>query len=167
MSYITLTELLKSPGATELAQVAGPEHMVVVPPDLLVATIAGSDRSAWSSEQQAAADAAVVTITAARDDAGQLIDSYLRTRYTLPLADDQPVLRRLQRAITRHDLHRHRVDKDHPISLAYRDAVRLLEQIAAGRVTLGAADPAAPARPELTVDFSNRESAFADSLRKI
>lgn len=167
MSYITLTDLLQSPGATELAQVAGPEHLVVVPPDLLVATIGEADRSAWTPEQRAAADAAVVTLTAARDDAEQLIDGYLRARYPLPLAPVPPVLRKLARAITRYELHRYRIDREHPIAVAYRDAVRLLEQISKGTVTLGADDPVAAARPDAAVEFESRPSAFAGSLQRV
>jgi len=168
VSYITLVELLDSPGATELAQVAGPEHLVVVPAALLIATINGADRSIWSVDEQAAADAAVATITSARTDADQLIDGYLRVRYALPLLTVPALLRKLARHITRYELHRYRVDAEHPIVRAYRDAVKLLEALSAGRVTLGAADPIAPDTSSSGgVEFTGRSAQFADSLRRI
>ena len=79
-------------------------------------------------------------------DADAVIDGYLAKRgYALPL---QPVHRLVTawcRAIARYHLHKNRLAPDgkDPIERAWRDALRLLQQVADGKFALGAGDPVA------------------------
>lgn len=149
MPYITHTDLAERPGARELAQVASTEHLrALVPAELLDAALRGADRTAWTAEQNAAADEALRRIDDAAADAAALIDGYLVQRgYTLPL--DLPsqagrtMLTTWCRAITRYNLHRHSIQDEarSPIARDYRDALKLLQQLADGKFSLGAADP--------------------------
>ena len=89
-------------------------------------------------------DAAVVAKALA--DAGAMIDGYLGGRYTLPLATVPPVLTGYAGDIARYRLYGDaapdRVEK------AYRDAIRFLEMVAAGKISLGAGAPAVAGAPE-------------------
>lgn len=76
---------------------------------------------------------------AALDEAAAEIDAYLAGRHALPLATVPPILARLA-----CDIARYRLMPDNPIEEArkrYEDARRLLEGIAAGRVSLGLPPP--------------------------
>ena len=146
MAYITHAALADSPGALELSQVASEEHRAPVRAELLQALLCGHDTSAWPPEDVALAQAAVQRIDTAVADATAMIDGYLAKRgYALPL---QPVHRLVTawcRAIARYHLHKNRLAPDgkDPIERAWRDALRLLQQVADGKFALGAGDPVA------------------------
>ena len=72
------------------------------------------------------------------DDAGDLVDGYLRPRHTLPLSAVPRLLVRLSAAIARHDLHlggdrqptdQVKTERDH--------AIAFLKDVAAGKADLG------------------------------
>lgn len=146
MPYITHAELAENPGALELSEVASDEHTQPVAAGLLDALLRGQDVGAWPADDVAAAQRAVARIDAAVADADAVIDGYLAKRgYALPL---QPVHRLVvvwSRDIARHTLHKNRLADDgkDPIQRAYRDALRLLQQVADGKFALGAGDPVA------------------------
>lgn len=78
-------------------------------------------------------------------DASAEVDGYLAGRYTLPFATIPPVLIRLTCDIAVYNLFAARrnggmVDD---VRNRYRDAVRLLENIASGKVTFGVTPPPA------------------------
>lgn len=73
----------------------------------------------------------------ALDDATALINGYLAGRYTLPLATPPEMLERLCCDIARYGLYDNGASEQ--ISKRYDDAVRYLEQVAAGKITLGVA----------------------------
>lgn len=81
--------------------------------------------------------------------ASELIDGYLRGRYALPLAQTPTVLRDLARVIARYRLYERRPEADMPDAVAetYKAAIKTLEQIRSGRITLGVRETAA-AQPE-------------------
>lgn len=72
-----------------------------------------------------------------------LIDGYLGKRYTLPLANAPGILTTWARAIVRYKLHGDRLSTEgnDPIVRDYKDALKFLEQIAAGKFSLGIEDP--------------------------
>lgn len=74
-------------------------------------------------------------------DADAEIDAYLRVRYTLPLAAVPEVVRRIACDIARYRLWEDRASDE--VRRRYEDAVRVLEALAAGRVSLGLAQSAA------------------------
>lgn len=141
--YVTLAQLAELPGALELAQVASDAHGAVVDAALMEATLLDGDRSAYTADQIAAADSARARIEQATVEAGAVIDGYLGRRYTLPLAAAPPILATWARSIARYRLHASRIsdDRTDPVARDYRDAVRFLEQVAAGKFSLGTGDP--------------------------
>lgn len=145
MSYVTLAQLAEKPGATELAQVASTSHQALVDPALMEATLRETDRSAWSAEDIALADAALARIVEISDEVDETIEAYIRRRVSLPVLPVPSVLTRIARAMVRYELHKDLVgtDKEHPIIRDYMDKLRLLEAIRDGKVTLGADDPIA------------------------
>lgn len=141
--YLTPAQLADGPGARlEIAQ------LFELDADLLAATLAGADRSAWTADEIAATDAAVVTIEAVIQRADGEINAHLAQRgYTLPQDPQQfPVLITWCRAITRYHLQiqRDRTNEDTGrIERDYRDTLRALQAVAQGKLSLGAGDPLA------------------------
>lgn len=114
--YCTPTDLIDRYGLTELVQVAG--------------------------EPGEPGETVLDTAKAARacEDAGDLVDGYLRQRYVLPLTNTPSLLKRLACAIARYDLHlggdRQPTDQvKHERDLA----VAFLRDVQAGRADLGLA----------------------------
>ncbi len=175
MPYVTLVDLAELPGATELAQVAASEHLLVVEPALMDATLRGAARGAWSTEEVAAADQAAQRITAIVADACAVIDGFLTQRgYTLPLAlgptsTARAVLASWARQIVRYQLHSRRITdatRD-PIARDYQDAIKMLQLLAQGKYSLGADDPLQASTSGSTdVRFSGAPNVFGrDQLR--
>lgn len=143
MNYVTPQQLVENPGVRELSQVASDEHHPLVLYDLLELTLLNEDRSEFSPEDIALADQALQRINDAVQDAEGLINGYLVQRgYSLPLAPAHRLVKVWCRAIARYYLHRHRVslESNDPIVRDYRDALKLLQQVADGKLSLGAED---------------------------
>lgn len=145
MSYVTLAQLAEKPGATELAQVASNVHQALVDASLMEATLRETDRSAWSNEDIALADAALARIVEISNEVDETINAYIRRRVTLPVMPVPSVLTSIARAMVRYELHKDLIgaDKEHPIIRDYTNKLRLLEAIQSGKVTLGVDDPLA------------------------
>ncbi len=144
--YVTLIQLAERPGALELAQLASPKHEAVVDAELLDLTLRGLLRSEYSAAEISAADAVVGRISEAAAEATARIDGYLRQRgYALPLSPVPAIVAGWCRDITRYLLSGDRPtdDASDPVVRGYRDAMRLLEQVAAGKFSLGATDTVA------------------------
>ncbi len=141
MPYVTAQQLADGPEALkELAE------LYQVEDDLLAATLAGTDRSAWTLDEIAVADAALLSIGRFIAQADGEVDARLAVRgYPLPQSATQfPVLAVWGRAITRYHLNRNRDRTDEErgrIERDYRDALRALDLVAAGKLSLGADDP--------------------------
>ncbi|WP_029009391.1 gp436 family protein [Azospirillum halopraeferens] len=120
MSYATLQDLIDRYGSDELVQL--------------------TDRAEVPT---GAIDEAVVE--RALDDARRLIDGYAGARYRLPLAPVPDLVRRIACDLARYFLH-----SNAPTELvkdSHKEALRLLEKVAAGAVVLQAAGAEAPASP--------------------
>lgn len=83
-------------------------------------------------------------VNAARVDkaistAGSIIDGYLRGRYTLPLSTVPDLVKTISVDISVFKLYERRREMDMPESLSsrYKNAVKLLEQIQKGLISLG------------------------------
>ena len=76
-------------------------------------------------------------VQAAIDDAEAEVMGYVRAATTAPLPDPAPEnLKRLTAIVAHYNLWRRQVDEAHPVYIAYRDAVRELRDIAAGKAAL-------------------------------
>ena len=172
MAYITTTELAERPGARELAQLASADAQPVSDFALMDATLRGQDRSAWTPAQTAAADLALARVQDAIAEAGALIDGYLAQRgYALPLSlpptsTGKSLLTAWARSIARYLLNGQRItdESKDPVARDYRDALKMLGQLAAGKLSLGGTDPAAPANVSTTdVRFDAAPQVFGRS----
>lgn len=105
-----------------------------------------------------------VAIARAIDDAEAEIDGYLSGRYTLPFATVPPVLTRLSCDIALYHLFSARrgggVIDD--VRNRYKDAVRLLENIGKGVITLGT--PPAPAGRDDVAMMSSAACVWSRSV---
>ncbi len=142
MPYVSLIQLAEAPGALELAQIASDEHQPIVDAELMELTLRAGNRSAYSAEQIAAADAAKARIEQISSETDQQIDGYLRFRYTLPLSPMSPLLAVWARSIVRYRLHKNLGgdDRSNPVVRDYRDALKFLAEVRDGRFSLGAND---------------------------
>ena len=172
MPYINTTELAERPGAREIALAASSDTTPVVDYALMDATLRGQDRTAWTPEQTAAADAALQRVQDAVAEAGAVIDGYLAQRgYALPLdlpptATGKSLLTSWARSITRYLLNGQRItdESKDPVARDYRDALKRLAEVAAGKLSLGGTDPAAPANVSTTdVRFDAAPQVFGRS----
>lgn len=162
MPYVTLLKLAEIPGALELAQVASDQHAGIVDAVLMELTLIEGDRSGYDADAIAAADQAKARIEEAIGEADALIDGYLGKRYALPLASTPGILATWSRAIVRYKLHKDRItdERSDPIARDYRDALRFLEQVAAGKFSLGLDDPTTGASADGEVQFDSGHKVF-------
>lgn len=95
--------------------------------------------------RQAAIDAAVAERTAAAiDDAEALIDGYLAGRYAVPLAPVPAVVRKCAVDLAVYNLFARKDQIPEARTQRYKDVVKVLEAVAAGKVTLGLPKPPDP-----------------------
>ncbi len=85
----------------------------------------------------------VAVLARALADADAQIDSYMATRYTLPLATTPPVLNRLACDMARYSLYDDGVPET--VRQRYEDAVSLLKKFASGEVRLAGLEAVAMA----------------------
>ena len=95
-------------------------------------------------------------VTEAIAAADELIDANIRGRYELPLPETPPILKRLSVSIALFNLYSRRPEGDLPdtVSMRYRDAMRALDGIRDGKLTLGT--PEGEAAPEGSVYKTNK-----------
>lgn len=104
-----------------------------------------------------------VVLGRALADADAEIDSYLATRYSLPLASTPPVVNRLACEIARYRLFDDGVPET--VRVRYQDAVSLLKRLASGEVLLpGLAAAAVAGADTVHYSFEPRQMT-ADNLR--
>lgn len=77
------------------------------------------------------------SVSDAISDACAEVDTYLASRYTLPLAVVPDAIARIAASIARYNLWRRDVGADHPAYVAYRDALRDCRAISSGEMLLG------------------------------
>ncbi|MCE9679613.1 DUF1320 domain-containing protein [Shewanella sp. AS1] len=92
-------------------------------------------------------------------DASAIIDGYLAGRYALPLANPLPVLARLCCDMARYGLYDDAVSD--AVAKRNDDAVRFLEKVAQGSITLGVSSEGAQAVPQDMPEIHSAGSVFA------
>ncbi|MGD9539087.1 MAG: gp436 family protein [Alphaproteobacteria bacterium] len=117
MSYTTKQQMIDRFGQVELVQL--------------------TDRGA---DPQGVIDDAVIERALA--DADALIDGYLAGRYATPLSPAPALIVQLAADIARYKLFDDRAPEE--VRLRFQDAVRTLERLQTGAVTIAAPPPAAP-----------------------
>ncbi len=134
MPYATSLELVVAFGAKELAELSTPERFDVVTQERLELAIEGTAPVTGDADENAL-EAAIDAINAALAVADSIVDSYIATRYTLPLAVTPVSLRKRTLDLARYEL----MDQRATESAEKRrdDAIAWLKGIAAGTVLLG------------------------------
>jgi phage gp36-like protein len=152
MAYATASQLMQRFDAAEIAQRADRGVPRVVTAALLADVAAGADLSAYTGEETARATTALAVVQRALQDADDTINSYLSSRYTLPLAPVPAVLERTAAELARYYLFDDQVTD--LIKDRYTAAIKFLKDVALGTVALGAsadtgAQPTSSASAEL------------------
>jgi phage gp36-like protein len=136
MPYATPQSLVDRVSAIEtLAQAAGPVDQPPVSGALLRLTIEGGDRSAYTADEQAAADDALVVLLRALADAESEVNGYLAGRHEVPLATVPDVIVRHTIGIAiYHVIGTRATERDERL---YKDAIAFLRDVSRGVVSLG------------------------------
>ncbi|MBF0370983.1 MAG: DUF1320 domain-containing protein [Magnetococcales bacterium] len=161
--YATATNLLTWIGAKELAEIATPDDLIQITPTLMRLTIQGDARDAYTQAEQDAADESLVRIEAALGDADRQIDSYLASRYTLPLAAEVitgSILPRICGDIARWLLFDNGVTKE--VGERYDRAVVYLKDLQSGDAQLGEESPEVSGTSAGEADFEAGSRVFDD-----
>jgi phage gp36-like protein len=164
MSYATGQNLLEWYGAKELAQIATPDDLVMVPAQLLRLTLEGGNRDAFSLEEKAAADAAQVRISAVLEEATLLIESYLGRRYSLPIPDSgvqSSPLPRACGAMARRLLYDDGVPQE--VGQRYELTLGWLRDLANSQANLGSEETTQTTVGAGLADFESSERIFDQS----
>ena len=135
MTYATATDLLNQFSAEEIAQRADRGMPRLVTADMLKTAAAAGDMSGYTADEQAAAAAALALINEKLLDAESMVNGYLATRYQVPLATVPRLVMGAACDIARYALYDDLATEQ--IGQRHKDAVKLLESIGAGRISLG------------------------------
>lgn len=101
-------------------------------------------------------------VTRAIADAGDEIDAFVGSRYTLPLATVPPLLERLACDIARFRLYS--AEPTDEVRQRYEDAVSTLRAVATGTASLGVAPADAPTAAPGGVSVAARSQVFTPGL---
>ncbi|MEO5341067.1 MAG: DUF1320 domain-containing protein [Magnetococcus sp. MYC-9] len=97
MNYATAQQMLLWFGAGEMAEVAVPDDRPAIHAELLRLRLDGAPTGDYGEADTTTADLAIARIQNALAEGGRLLDSYLATRYPLPLpatvVDNSPLPR--------------------------------------------------------------------------
>ena len=136
MPYATATDLLTRFDAAEIAQRVDRLVPRVVTAELLRDVAAANPLSDYTDEEAAQAGVAMIVVDRALRDAADTINSYISGRYSLPLSPVPPVLERIACDLARYYLYDDQVTE--PIKQRHDDCIKVLRDVQAGRVQLGA-----------------------------
>ena len=139
-----------------------------LPPEELLAFMPGKSVAQLTNDDPKAEKADMAKVQEAVRAAEELADGYLRGRYALPLSTVPTLLRDVVRTIARFKLYERRPESKMPDTVleTYKAAVKTLEQIRSGRITLGVAATAEPVPERGEHRMSAPAAYFSDAMRK-
>jgi phage gp36-like protein len=137
MAYLTPLDLITRYGAEEIAQLADRGVPRRISAALMRAVAAGDDLSGWPQEDAEAASQALVIVVRAIDDGESEIDSYLSSRYAVPLKHPPGVILRFSGDIARYALYEDHAKDE--VRKRYEQAIAFLRDVAAGKASIDAA----------------------------
>lgn len=137
-------------------------------PEELLALMPGKSVAQLTNDDPKAEKADMAKVQEAVRAAEELADGYLRGRYALPLSTVPTLLRDVVRTIARFKLYERRPESKMPDTVleTYKAAVKTLEQIRSGRITLGVAATAEPVPERGEHRMSAPAAYFSDAMRK-
>lgn len=135
MTYATITDLLTRFDAAEIAQRVDRGVPRLVSADLLVAVASGTSLDAYTEAEVARAMAGKAVIERNLQDADETINSYLSSRYVLPLSTVPAVLARVACEMARFYLYDDQVTD--LIKDRHAANIKWLGEVSKGTVSLG------------------------------
>lgn len=135
MTYAQPSDLLSRFGAAEIAQRVDRGMPRLITLELLEAAVAGGDLSAFPQPAQDRVAKALVKMQSVLVDATDTINSYVSSRYTLPLSTVPAVLVRLASDLARYYLYDDQVTEN--IQKRFEAAIKMLQDVARGTIQLG------------------------------
>lgn len=137
-------------------------------PEELLAFMPGKSVAQLTNDDPKAEKADMAKVQEAVRAAEELANGYLRGRYALPLSTVPTLLRDVVRTIARFKLYERRPESKMPDTVleTYKAAVKTLEQIRSGRITLGVAATAEPVPERGEHRMSAPAAYFSDAMRK-
>lgn len=156
--YATATQFLVRYNAEEIAQRADESVPLMVSGEMLKVAAAGGDLSGYTPEEQEATLAALGKVERSLQDAEQTINTYVGTRYQLPLSQAPEVLERIACQVARYVLYDDAMTEQ--VRQLYTDSVKFLEGIATGKVQLGITDAGSKPAASYTVDMVSDGRVF-------
>lgn len=106
------------------------------------------------------------TVNKAISDAQSLIDSHLRGRYTsLPLSPTPTIINSVAVDICIYDLHSRRITDELPEAIKdrYKNAVKVLENIRDGKLSIGVEPGKEPVNGEYRINKTSEDRIFSKS----
>lgn len=124
----------------ELAQLCDDNVPLLVTAEIMGVALEGGSLAAYSPSVQAAATVAAGRVAKAIADAGELIDGYVSGRYQVPLTVVPSLVKAIAVDIALYKIYMRRKKRAVPemVQKAYDNATKLLGDIQAGKVTIGA-----------------------------
>jgi phage gp36-like protein len=158
--YATATDLLTRFDATEIAQRVDRGVPRLITAQLMIDVAAGASLAAYSAAEVARAQAALVVVQRALQDADDTINGYISARYTLPVTPVPAVLQRVACELARFYLY------DDQVTDLIKDRqaanIKWLGEVSKGTVSLGA-DAASGVQP---VSSAGAELVTSESIWK-
>lgn len=136
MTYATATDLITRFDAAEIAKRVDRGVPRLITAELMAAAAAGGDLSAFPADAVTRAQASMVVIQRALQDADDTINGYINARYTLPLSTVPAVLRRVACELARFYLYDDQVTD--LIKERHAANIKWLTEVSKGVVSLGA-----------------------------
>ena len=154
----------------ELIQLCDDNVPLLVTVELLTIALAGGDITPYQPVAQAAATTVVDRINKAISDAGELIDGYISTRYQVPMTAVPSLVKTIALDVVLYKLYMRRKKKAVPemVQKAYDNSVKLLRDIQANRIAIGATPTGQTAQTASTdgASFVANDRVFSrDNLR--
>jgi phage gp36-like protein len=146
MAYLTPLDMIARYGAGEIVGRADRSVPPRVTPELLIASARGEDLigAGFPEDAIAAAQTALAIIVSAISDGQSEVDSYLASRYAVPLASPPGVILRFTGDVARYTLYDDHATEE--VARRYADAIKFLQAVAKGAATVDVGpDAEAPA----------------------
>ncbi|WP_447588650.1 gp436 family protein [Aquipseudomonas campi] len=157
--YASAAQLLARYSADEIAQRAEDSVPRLVYGEMLSAAAAGADLSGYTPEEQAAIGRALANVERALRDADTTINSYLASRYQLPVTNAADVLERIAGQLARYFLYDDGATEI--IENHYKDSLAFLRDVSTGKVQLGPGDSGATAPVSAGAEMVSGELVFS------
>jgi phage gp36-like protein len=105
-------------------------------------------------------------VTAAIGDADVLIDGYLRGRYTLPLDPVPALIKKLSIDIAVFNIYSRKLELEMPDAMSdrYKNAIKVLEAIQSGKISLGTTGGSTPEPGEYKTNKTSTDRMFPKTV---